>query len=47
MPVSDTTPPEVIYARVENAAADGNNIFTLAWTAPGDDLNVGKGKSKV
>ena len=43
-PVEDTTPPEKITnLRVLNAAADGNNIFTLGWTAPGDDLNIGKG----
>ena len=43
-PVEDTTSPEKITSlRILNAAADGNNIFTLGWTAPGEDLNIGKG----
>ena len=45
MAVEDTTPPEKINdLRILNAAADGNNVFTIGWTAPGDDLNVGQGK---
>ena len=44
-PVEDTTPPEKITdLRVLNAAADGNNVFTIGWTAPGDDLNKGQGQ---
>ena len=43
--VEDTTPPEKINdLKILNAAADGNNVFTIGWTAPGDDLNVGQGK---
>ena len=43
--VEDTTPPSRINdLRVLNAAADGNNVFTIGWTAPGDDLNLGQGK---
>ena len=43
-PVEDTTPPEKVTSlRVLNAADDGNNVFTLGWTAPGDDLNIGNG----
>ena len=43
-PVDDTTPPERITSlRFLQAAGDGNNIFTLGWTAPGDDLNIGYG----
>ena len=45
MAVEDTTPPEKINdLRILNAAADGNYVFTIGWTAPGDDLNVGQGK---
>ena len=47
-PVEDTTPPEKITdLRVLNAAADGNNVFTIGWTAPGDDLNKGQGQQVV
>ena len=42
--VEDTTPPEKVTSlRVLNAADDGNNVFTLGWTAPGNDLNIGNG----
>lgn len=43
--VEDKTPPEKITDLVVlNAAADGDDVFTISWTAPGDDLNVGQGK---
>lgn len=42
--VNDRTKPDQVRDfRVLNAAADGNNIFTLGWTAAGDDLNIGQG----
>ena len=44
MAARDITPPEQIRDfRVLNAAADGNNIFTLGWTAPSNDLNKDPG----
>ena len=42
--VDDTTPPEKITSlRVLDVAAYESDIFTLGWTAPGDDLNIGTG----
>ena len=42
--VDDTTPPEKVTSlRVLEAVDDGSNVFTLGWTAPGDDLNIGNG----
>ena len=43
-PVNDTTSPERITdLHVINAAKNKKNMFTLGWTAPGDDLNLGTG----
>jgi len=46
VPVNDTTPPERIKdLTVESVSTKTNKtIFTLSWTAPGNDLNVGKGE---
>lgn len=44
--VEDKTPPENITDLVViNAAADGDNVFTIGWTAPGEDLNIGRGET--
>lgn len=43
--VEDKTPPEKITdVVVLNAAANGDNVFTIGWTAPGDDVNIGQGQ---
>ena len=43
-PVNDTSSPERITdLHVINAAKKRRNLFTLGWTAPGDDLNLGTG----
>jgi len=45
--VPDTTPPERIKDLVVGSGNTTNNttIFTLSWTAPGNDLNVGRGEA--
>jgi len=45
VPVPDTTPPERIKDLSVDSGSERNSstIFTLSWTAPGNDLNVGRG----
>ena len=43
--VNDTTSPERITdLHIINAANNKKKMFILGWTAPGDDLNLGKGR---
>jgi len=46
VPVNDTTPPERIKDMLVDSVNTTNNrtIFNLSWTAPGNDLNVGRGE---
>jgi len=43
--VTDRTPPDRITDLLADFGSErnGNTIFTLSWTAPGNDLNVGRG----
>ncbi|KAF6040357.1 CLCA4 [Bugula neritina] len=42
--VTDRTPPDRITDLLADFGSErnGNTIFTLSWTAPGNDLNVGR-----
>jgi len=46
VPVNDKTPPERIKDLFVDSVNTTNNrtIFTLSWTALGNDLNVGRGE---